>query len=114
MELDIELGKTYHYFDDGKIKESRRLDVTITDIIPFNKIDLQIKESWKNEVEECYWLYSNETDYFIKGDLKITENLIEKIIFVRTINNNNGWFSLGYWAGRLDIDRTLNGQLNNL
>ena len=78
MELDIAIGKTYHYFDDGKIRESRRLNVVITDIIPFNKIDLQTLEQWKNEVEECYWLYSNETDYFIKGDLKINENLTEK------------------------------------
>ena len=38
--------------------------------------------------------------------------LIEKIIFVRTVKNNDGWFSLGFWGGRLDIDGSLNAILN--
>ena len=29
------LGQTYNYFDDGKIKPSRRMEVVITEIIPF-------------------------------------------------------------------------------
>ena len=33
------LGQTYNYFDDGKIKPSRRMEVVITEIIPFNEID---------------------------------------------------------------------------
>jgi len=105
------LGKTYNYFDDGKIKLSRRAEVVITDIIPFNEIDKETLNDWKQEVKDCYWLYAKETDFFVKADLKVSDNQIEKIIFVRTIKNN-GWFSLGWWGGRLDIDGSLNALLN--
>jgi hypothetical protein len=44
--------------------------------------------------------------------LKVSDDKTEKIIFVRTINNNDGWFSLGWWGGRLDIDGSLNAMLN--
>ena len=105
------LGETYHYFDDGKIRLSRRNDVIITEIIPFGEIDEVTLELWKEEIEECHWLYAKETDFFIMGDLKISDNEIEKIVFVRTINNKDGWFSLGWWGGRLDIDGSLNNML---
>lgn len=95
-ELPI-IGRTYSYFDDGKINHSRRMNVTITDIIPREDIDIDILNEYLSEVELCDWLYSKETDYFIKGDLEITNNKIEKIVFVRTIDNN--WFSLGDWGG---------------
>lgn len=108
MELNIEIGKTYNYFDDGKIRESRRMPVVITDIIPFNEIDKKTLDIWNEEVIEIDWVYAKETDYFIKGDLQMDDEPngeIEKIIFVRTINN--GWFSLGWWAGDLDVDGSL-------
>lgn len=103
--LNIEIGKTYNYFDDGKIKESRKSPVIITHIIPFNKIGKRILKQWKEEVEDCDWLYEKETDFFIKGDLHISKDTIEKIVFVRA--SRNGWFSLGWWAGRLDVDGSL-------
>lgn len=106
------LGQTYNYFDDGKIKPSRKLEVVITEIIPFDKINSETLESWKEEAKECYWLYAKETDFFVKADLKVSDDKTEKIIFVRTINNNDGWFSLGYWGGRLDIDGSLTALLN--
>ena len=106
------LGQTYNYFDDGKIRESRRMAVVITEIIPFSEIDEETLNDWKEEVEECDWLYAKETDYFVKADLKVSDDKVEKIIFVRTINNNGGWFSLGWWGGRLDIDGSLNALLN--
>lgn len=104
------INKSYYYFDDGKIKASRRMEVVITEIIPFNEIDTETLESWKEEVEKCDWLYAKETDYFIKADLKVSNDKTEKIIFVRTINNN-GWFSLGWWGGTLDVDGKLNKNL---
>ena len=106
------LGQTYNYFDDGKIKPSRRMEVVITEIIPFNEIDEETLNDWKQEVEDCDWLYAKETDFFVKADLKVSDDKTEKIIFVRTINNNDGWFSLGWWGGRLDIDGSLNALLN--
>lgn len=108
--MEIEINKTYNYFDDGKIRESRRMPVTITDITPFDKIDPETLSEWQEEVENCDWLYAKETDYFVKGDLKINANQTEPIIFVRSLNN--GWFSFGWWAGRLDVDGSLSKLLN--
>lgn len=106
------IGQTYNYFDEGKIKPSRKLDVVITNIIPFLEIDEINLYDWDQEVRECDWLYAKETDYFITGDLKISNDNTEEIIFVRTVNNNHGWFSFGLWAGRLDVDESLNNSLN--
>lgn len=109
-----EINKTYDYFDDGKIKESRRMPVTITDIIPFNEIDEETLSLWKDEIEEIDWVYAKETDYFIKGDLKLSQNEIEKIVFVRTLDDGDGWFSLGWWSGVLDVNRDLFKRLINV
>lgn len=107
------LGQSYNYFDDGKIKISRRSEVVITEIVPFDRIDLETKNDWLEEVKECDWLYAKETDFFVKADLKVSSNKVEKIIFVRTINNNDGWFSFGCRGGRLDLDGSLNAVLAN-
>ena len=104
-----EIGKTYYYFDDGKIKLSRRAKVIITEIIPFSEIDSETLADWKEELSDCNWLYAKETDYFIKAELKIEKDLYY-LVFVRTLDN--GWFSLGWWAGELDVDGTLNNKLN--
>ena len=97
-----ELNKTYNYFDDGKIRESRRDDAEITAIIPLNDIDEITFEEWKEDVRNCHWLYKKETDFFIKAHLKEVD---VDVVFVRTIEDD--WFSLGWWAGRLDIDGSL-------
>ena len=101
---NIKIGKTYNYFDDGKVKESRKMPVIITSITPFNKIGKRVLKLWREEVEQCDWLYEKETDYFIKGDLYVTKDKIEKVVFVAS---RNGWFSLGWWGGRLDVDGSL-------
>ncbi len=108
--MKIEIGKTYNCFHDGKIRESRRRSVIITDIIHFDKINEETLLLWKEEVKDCHWLYAKETDYFVFGELKDVEENDEAVIFVRT--TNNGWFSLGFWAGRLDIDGKLRETLN--
>lgn len=100
-----EIGKTYNCFDDGKISYSRLYTVIVVDIIPFNKIDKQTLIEWEEEVRECDWLFSKETDYFIK-----TANGEDgDAIFVRTLDG--GWFSMGEFmnSGKLDID----GELTN-
>lgn len=107
------IGQIYNYFDDGKIRESRKMEVEITDIIPFNDIDSETKKEWLIEVDECDWLYNPETDYFIKGILHTTDIGRERVIFVRDVNN--GWFSLGWWGGSLDVDGEIwNNYLNSL
>lgn len=42
-----ELYKKYDCYDDGKITESRKYQVLITDIIPFDKADKDLKNQYK-------------------------------------------------------------------
>jgi hypothetical protein len=98
------VGNTYNNFDDGKIRESRRYPVIITEIVPASQIDADTIAFWNDEVSECDWLYATETDYFIKGLLDVGE-IAESVTYVRTIDGR--WFSLGWWGGILDIDGTL-------
>lgn len=103
------INKTYNCFDDGKIRESRLYTVDVKEIIPFDMIDRDTLDDWKDEVERCFWLYEKETDYFIK-----TENGEDgDAVFVRT--KNGGWFSIGGFmnSGRLDVDGTLTKYLEN-
>jgi hypothetical protein len=106
-----EVGKTYYYFDDGKVSISRRMEVVITEIVPFSEIDEETLNNWEEEVREIDWIYAKETDYFVKGKLKVSDE-VNEIVFVRTINNDDGWFSIGFWGGQLDIDGSLNAMLN--
>ena len=100
-----QIGKTYNCFDDGKISHSRLYTVDVVDVIPFGKIDKDTLNEWKEQVEECGWLFAKETDYFIK-----TAN--SESSFVRTLNG--GWFSTGQFmnSGRLDVDGELTAILN--
>ena len=101
-----DVGKEYHAFDDGKIKPSRHFITKIAEVIPFNAVDEVLLRTWQQEVEECYWLYATETDYFIKAYDGDTE---EPSYFVRT--TEGGWFSLGWFGSRLDIDGSLYEQM---
>ena len=98
----------YPYFDDGKIRRSRMDKVIIKEVVAFGKADKETKEAWLKEVEQCPWLYKAETDYFVKGKLV---NTCEDAIFVRTLGDD--WFSLGWWAGRLDLDGSLISMLES-
>lgn len=97
------INNKYTYFDDGKINDSRKDIVEIKEIVSFDDIDIGTLELWKQEVIDCYWLYNEITDFFVKGYL---EEFKQEVTFVRC--KENGWFSLGWWGGRLDIDGTLN------
>lgn len=98
-----EVGKEYHIFDDGKIRPSRHAIATIAEVIPFKDCtDNALMSTWAEEVTECYWLYANETDYFIKATTTFDS---EPLYFVRT--TDGGWFSLGWFGARLDIDGSL-------
>lgn len=105
FDIGVEVNRTYDCFDDGKINPSRRSPVLITSIIPIMDIDRVTMEEWIDEKERCDWLYAKDTDYFIKGTLKVDEAVEHPVVFVRTLDN--GWFGLGWWAGRLDVDGSL-------
>ena len=102
-----EINKIYYFFDDGKIRESRKDEVLITAVIPFDEIDIKTLSIWEIECEQCKHLYDTKTDYFVKGVLKKGK---QELIFSRS---HEGWFSFGnyLWDGRLDIDGTLNNKL---
>ena len=97
------LGKTYNHYDDGKIKESRLMKSVVTGISEFN--DKLLSQEDKEDIVECGFLYSENTDYVIEADLYIDEDDIVKVKYVRTLYGR--WFSLGWWAGLLDVDNSL-------
>lgn len=95
-----EVGKEYHTFDDGKINPNRHSITTIVEVIPFKEANTEVLEAWCKDVAECHWLYASKTDYFIKA-----EYTDETAHFVRT--KDGGWFSLGFFGARLDVDGSL-------
>lgn len=95
-----EVNKEYHAFDDGKINPSRHYIAKIVEVIPFKKIDVVTLCDWRDEVDECNWLYAPETDYFVKAEFAK-----EAQYFVRTVDG--GWFSIGWFGARLDVDGKL-------
>lgn len=102
-------GKEYHIFDDGKISPSRHFIAKVDEVIPFAQCadpESELNKAWKENVEECYWLFAKETDYFVKATSSYDAN---PLFFVRT--TDGGWFSIDYpnvWMGaRLDIDGKL-------
>lgn len=103
-----EVGKEYHIFDDGKIKPSRHYIAKIVKLIyPEDAYEITaLYKAWQEQVEECYWLFAKETDYFVVAESDYDKDLI---YFVRT--TDGGWFSIDYpgcWMGaRLDIDGSL-------
>ena len=105
-----ELGKRYHFFEDGKSGPSRHYIIEITEIIPFEEmIDGELLDTYDAEVKECDFLYASETDYFVYGRKVLSDNTLDtedEFIFIRT--NYGGWFSFGHWFedGQLDIDNS--------
>jgi len=123
-----EIGKQYHFFDDGKISFSRHSIATVVEILTieqakhrtFNIWDRDIidaKENiykaechskslydlWKEEVVRCYWLFAPETDVFLCCAIPEYDECL--IYFART--KYGEWFSLdiqsSWQGGRLDI-----------
>ena len=98
-----EVGTEYHIFDDGKISPNRHYIATILAVIPFHELrDPELLQDWECDKFDCDWLYAETTDYFIKASATCTD---KPLYFVRT--TDGGWFSLGWWGARLDIDGSL-------
>jgi hypothetical protein len=82
-QYDVEIGKFYHFWDDGKSSISRHYLCKCEGIITleeseellFNSyywshdngetVALTLKEIWERNKAECNWLYADETPYFI-------------------------------------------------
>lgn len=109
-----EVGKEYHIFDDGKMSPSRYFTAKITKVLPFDKVvnpESQLYKAWEENIKEAYWLFAQDTDYFVKAESSYDKN---PLYFVRTVDG--GWFSIDYpncWMGaRLDIDGELYKSMN--
>lgn len=97
------LGHKYFAFNDGKVRPSRTVVIKITNV--FDKktmVGSNIYDLWKEESEDCDFLYSLETDYFIYGE--DVENPENTYIFART--NDGGWFSFNQGFGDVSLDTT--------
>ena len=123
MKKDIpEIGKIYHFFDDGKPAPSRCYEAKVMDIIPYSqeyiivnaydsKYDTEMPRTLQDILKECHEdiseLYAETTDYFIA--CSIPEYDKDIIWFTRTIYGE--WFSMniqsGWQAGELDVDGSL-------
>ena len=127
-----EVNKEYHFFDDGKISNSRHYVCKIVKIIPFSEAknviaknvptwdfenncnifeDKTLLECFNENVKQCHWLYSPVTDVIVEASCpEYDEN---NLFFIRTLNG--GWFSMdiqsSWQGGRLDIDGHLYEQL---
>jgi len=103
------VGEEYDFFDDGKVKMTRHNRAYIQTVASFNTARKDLRELWKQEVDQCSGLYAKETDVLVYGHLDDEENT--PLTFTRTVDG--GWFSFGnpMGDGRLDVDGSLMKQL---
>ena len=95
-----EIGKTYKFYDDGKITYSRQYRCKIINVIPYDNVSDKIKEQYRTLVNHYNWIFSLHTDYFIIG--KVEEDIIENQVFIRTLKGN--WFSNAISLNTKDFD----------
>lgn len=127
------IGEQYHFFDDGKLRESRHYMATVLEKITPEQakdiymnyqgmnISVSLYTIWREEIDNhrqsnnfkvltngsmevgAPWLYAEKTDYFIKCSIPDYDE--NDVWFVRTVDG--GWFSLDtvdtWMSGRLDV-----------
>lgn len=109
-----EVGKEYHFWDDGKSSVSRHYIARVERIItPEQAKEIVIVtesgdfftlyDNWVDVKEQCDFLYDQETDFFVECSCpKYDEH---NLWFVRTVDG--GWFSIDnencWQSGRLDV-----------
>lgn len=110
-----EVGKFYHFWDDGKCGVSRHYIAKCEEIIPIKSAETYLiadqyhnKKSllklWVKEKKHVNWIFNPKTDVIIRCSIPKYDKY--DIFFAR--DKNAGWFSFcttGWWqGGRLDID----------
>ena len=108
-----EIGKEYHFFDDGKTSLSRhyicKCEKVITPkevktiIFDFDDSEITLYDIWKDESFKCDFLFAKDTDYFVEVSCP---NYDENNLWaVRT--KDGGWFTLdvqsSWQGGRVDV-----------
>ncbi len=108
-----EIGKEYHFFDDGKTSLSRhyvcKCERVVTPeeakAITFNFDDGEIVlyDIWKDESSKCDFLFAKDTDYFVEVSCPSYDE--NSLWAVRT--KDGGWFTLdvqsSWQGGRVDV-----------
>ena len=108
-----EIGKEYHFFDDGKTSLSRhyicKCERVITPedaksiIFDFDDGEITLYDIWKDESSKCNFLFAEDTDCFVEVSCP---NYDENNLWaVRT--KDGGWFTLdvqsSWQGGRVDV-----------
>lgn len=101
------IGKEYHYYDDGKVKESCHALVKILNIIKYEDADRNIIEFYERIKKEFDWIFDETTDYFLIG-YNAQQCSGFTMIFARS---DGGWYGFetsgeDYWTGMLITDPT--------
>lgn len=120
-----EVGKEYHFWDDGKSSPSRHYICKCERIIPYKEaknIVFELKdypdpkngevfitykanlyEIWKRQINQCYWLYAEDTDFFVEISCPVYDD--NNLWAVRT--KDGGWFTLdiqsSWQGGEIDV-----------
>ena len=106
-----EVGKTYHGFDDGKIRLSRLVDWKIIKRIDLDndKVSKNLLRALQKEIEESYWIFDSEQTIIFYAKAVDENGKYNKQIgtcyFIRT--KSGGWFgacSNMFWWCELDVD----------
>lgn len=105
---ELEVGKIYNVFDDGKIHYSRLDKWEILEAIDLdneNNLDDEVLAELRKEISNCYWLYSPEQKIIYRAKM-IDSNNDYYCYFLRT--QQGGWFgALSWFDGELDYDGSL-------
>jgi hypothetical protein len=99
-----EPGRSYDYYDDGKVRPGRKDRCTVTAVTPFATAPGEVRHAWEQEKIGCPHLYAGATDFFVRGTLS---DAGETVWFARCAQG--GWFGFGNYMydGRLDVDGRL-------
>ena len=106
---ELEVGKIYHGFDDGKIRLSRLVDWKIVKRIDLDndKVSKYLLRLIQKEIKTYYWLFDTEQTiiyraYAVDKNGKYNKN-IGYCYYLRTIEGC--WFGVNsFWPCELDID----------
>lgn len=108
-----EIGKEYHFFDDGKTSLSRhyvcKCERVITPeeakeiIFDLDDGKITLYDIWKDTSSKCTFLFAKDTDYFVEVSCPSYDE--NNLWAVRT--KDGGWFTLDvqndWQGGRVDV-----------
>ena len=121
-----EVGKEYHFWDDGKSSPTRHFICRCERVIPYKEAKnivfelkdypdpknselfipykVSLKEIWKKESSHANWLFAEDTDYFVEISCPVYDD--NNLWAART--KDGGWFILdiqsSWQGGEIDID----------